>query len=93
MQYSVYIADGHGTVSTSVKPGVKHPFHIRLITTSPGRPLLFFHSLYLKIFFMMLQNLETALAGGLGQMSLVKDYQTFRPKLRSSSVIVRYRAW
>ena len=41
----------------------------------------------------MLQNLETALAGGLGQMSLVNDYQTFRPNLGSSSVVMRYRAW
>ena len=39
----------------------------------------------------VLQNLETALAGGLGQMSLVSDYQTFQPNLGSSSVIVRYR--
>ena len=35
----------------------------------------------------MLQNLETALAGGLGQMSLVNDYQMFRPNPGSSSVI------
>ena len=32
-------------------------------------------SVWLGVF--MLQNLETALAGGLGQMSLVNDYQTF----------------
>ena len=31
----------------------------------------------------------TALAKGLGQMSLVNDYQTFRPNLGSSSVVVR----
>ena len=48
-------------------------------------------SVWLGLF--MLQNLETALAGGLGQMSLVNDYRTFRPNLRSSSVVVRYRAW
>ena len=29
----------------------------------------------------------TALAKGLGQMSLVNDYQTFRPNLGSSSVV------
>ena len=34
----------------------------------------------------VLRNLETALAGELGQMSLVNDYQTFRPNLGSSSV-------
>ena len=31
----------------------------------------------------------TALAKGLGQMSLVNNYQTFRPNLGSSSVVVR----
>ena len=41
----------------------------------------------------MLQNLETALAWELGQMSLVNDYQTFWPNLVSSSVVVKYRAW
>ena len=35
----------------------------------------------------LLQNLETALAGGLGQMSLVNDYQVFQPNLGSSSVV------
>ena len=40
----------------------------------------------------MLQNLETALAGGLGQMPLVNDYQTFQPNLGSSLVVVQYRA-
>ena len=35
-----------------------------------------------------LQNLETALAGGMGQMSLVNDYQMFRSNLGSSSVVV-----
>ena len=39
-----------------------------------------------------LQTLVTALAGGLGQMSLVNDYQMFRPNLGSSSVVVKYRA-
>ena len=48
-------------------------------------------SVWLGLF--MLQNLETALTGGLGQMSLVSDYQTFQPNLGSSSVVVRYRAW
>ena len=33
----------------------------------------------------------TALAKGLGQMSLVNDNQTFRPNLGSSSVVVRLR--
>ena len=32
----------------------------------------------------VLQNLETALAGEMGQMSLVNDYQTYRPNLGSS---------
>ena len=41
----------------------------------------------------MLHNLETALAGGFGQMSLVNDYQTFQPNLGSSLVVVKYRAW
>ena len=41
----------------------------------------------------LLQTLETALARGLGQMSLVNDYQKFRPNLGSSSVVVKYRAW
>ena len=36
----------------------------------------------------MLQTLETALAGGLGQMSLVNDYQMFQTNLGSSSVVV-----
>ena len=31
--------------------------------------------------------------GGLGRMSLVNDYQTFRPNLGSSSVVMKYRAW
>ena len=39
----------------------------------------------------MLQDLEIALAGGLGQMSLASDYQMFQPNLESSSVV--YRAW
>ena len=30
---------------------------------------------------------------GIGTDSLVNDYQTFRPNLGSSSVVVRYRAW
>ena len=34
-------------------------------------------SVWLGVF--MLLNLETALARGLGQMSLVNDYKTFRP--------------
>ena len=34
-----------------------------------------------------------ALAGGLGRMSLVNDYQTFRPNLGSSSVVMKYKAW
>ena len=42
---------------------------------------------------LLLRNLETALVEELGQMSLVNDYQTFRPNLGSSSVVVRYRAW
>ena len=42
-------------------------------------------SVWLGVF--MLQNLETALAGGLGQMSLVNDYQTFQPNLGSSSLM------
>ena len=41
----------------------------------------------------MLQNLETALAKGLGQMSLVNDFQAFRPSLGSSLVVAKYRAW
>ena len=48
-------------------------------------------SVWLGLF--MLRNLETALAGGLGQMSLVNDYQTFRPNLGTSSVVARYMAW
>ena len=45
-------------------------------------------SVWLGVF--MLQSLKTALAGGLGQMSLVSDYQMFRPNLGSSSVVMRY---
>ena len=32
--------------------------------------------------------IQTALAGGLGEMSLVNDYQMFRTNLGSSSVVV-----
>ena len=41
----------------------------------------------------LLQNLETALAGGLGQMSLVNDYQVFQPNLGSSSVVEVWRSF
>ena len=34
----------------------------------------------------LLQTLETALAGGLGQMTLVNDYQTFRPNTGHSDL-------
>ena len=46
----------------------------------------------LKYLLSLLPHLETALAGELGQMSLVNDYQTFQPNLGSSSVVVKYRA-
>ena len=61
---------------------------INQIPGAPGK-----YSLYLVCILEHVQNLETALAGALEQMSLVNDYQTFRPNPGSSSVIVRYRAW
>ena len=57
-----------------------------------GLPLVYTY-LNLQLLLNLLQNLETALAGGLGEMSLVNDYQTFQLNLGSSSVVVWYRAW
>ena len=43
----------------------------------------------LYVLFVCASESGTALAKGLGQMSLGNNYQTFRPNLGSSSVVVR----
>ena len=59
-------------------------FHIVSYSTYVQYVCILKISVCLGVF--MLLNLESALARGLGQMSLVNDYQTFRPNPWSSSV-------
>ena len=59
-------------------------FHIVSYSTYVQYVCILKISVCLGVF--MLLNLESALARGLGQMSLVNDYKTFRPNPRSSSV-------